>query len=126
MNKILFVLCSTLKARYYPPTIPDLRDKLERSEDTERIPQDLMELIAQHGARGWVDALIGKAGPTIQLHLEDSADLMEVLTKYAILSHPLRPQAAVSCTWRFLCLLYMCATRPVLTILASKNGAIQV
>lgn len=73
-----------MKGRFYPPTIPDLRNKLERSEDTERQAQDLSELIEQHGARGWVDALIQKAGPTMQLQLEDLADLMEVLTKYVV------------------------------------------
>ncbi len=89
--QILFAIISTLKARFYPPTIPDLRNKLERSENTERVPQDLMELIEQHGVRGWVDAFIEKAGPTVQLHLEDSADLMEVLTKYAMHSLPFAP-----------------------------------
>ena len=104
-----------MKARFYPPTIPDLRNKLERSENTERVPQDLMELIEQHGARGWVDALIEKAGPTVQLHLEDSADLMEVLTKYAFHLRLRR---------RTMNLLVLCLIAVLLTVAASKNGAI--
>ena len=71
-----------LKARYYPPTVPELRKKLERSEDAAQTAQDLSELIEQHGTRGWVDALIEKAGPTMQLQLEDTADFMEITKKY--------------------------------------------
>ena len=74
-------LCTTLKARYYPPTIGDLREKLERSEDSERTALDLSELIEQHGAHGWVDPLIEKAGPTMLLQLEDMANFMEILKK---------------------------------------------
>ena len=80
------MLYTTLRARFYPPTIPDLREKLERSEDTERTAQDLTELIEQHGPHGWVDPLIEKAGPTIQLQLEDLANFMEILKKCV---HPL-------------------------------------
>ena len=73
---------TALMARYYPPTIPNLREKLERSEDSERTAQDLLELIEQHGTRGWVDAMIQKSGPTMQLQLEDLADFMEILKKF--------------------------------------------
>ena len=80
-HQILFALFSVLKARYYPPTIPSLREKLERSEDASQTAQDLIELIEQHGARGWVDALVQKAGPTVQLLLEDMADFLEIAKK---------------------------------------------
>ena len=79
--QILAALGSTLKARYYPPTIGDLRKKLERSEDAERTALDLSELIEQHGAHGWVDPLIEKAGPTMLLQLTDLADFMEIVKK---------------------------------------------
>jgi hypothetical protein len=81
LYQILFTLFSVLKARYYPPTIPALRKKLERSEDASQTAQDLSELIEQHGTRGWVDALIQNAGPTVQLLLEDLADFMEIAKK---------------------------------------------
>ncbi len=81
-NQILVALCTTLKARYYPPTIRDLRETLERSEDAEKTALDLSELIEQHGAHGWVEPLIEKAGPTILLQLEDLANLMETLKNY--------------------------------------------
>ena len=79
--QILFTLFSVLKARYYPPDIASLRKKLERSEDASQTAQDLIELIEQHGTQGWVDALIQKAGPTVQLLLEDMADFMEIAKK---------------------------------------------
>ena len=56
---------------------------LERSEDASQTAQDLSELIEQHGTRGWVDALVQKTGPTMQLLLEDMADFMEITKKYA-------------------------------------------
>ena len=59
----------------------ELREKLERSEDSSQTAQDITELIEQHGTRGWADALIANAGPTIQLGLEDLANYMEVLKK---------------------------------------------
>ena len=81
-QQILFIIYSTLRAHYYPPTIPQLREKLERSEDSSKTAQDIHELIEQHGTHGWIDALIEKAGPTVQLQLEDMADLLEVLKRY--------------------------------------------
>ena len=80
-QQILFVLYSTLKSRYYPPTIKQLREKLERSEDSTKTAQDVHELVEQHGPHGWVDALISKSGPTVQLQLEDMADTLEILKK---------------------------------------------
>ena len=71
-------------ARYRPQTIADLREKLERSEDSERTAQDIHELVEQYGTHQWVDALIEKSGPTVHLHLEDLADIMEVLKKYVL------------------------------------------
>ena len=75
------MLLTTLRARLFPPTIPDLRKKLERSEDRERAAHDLSELIDQHGTHGWVEPLIEKAGPTMQLQLEDMANFMEIIKK---------------------------------------------
>lgn len=70
-------------ARFYPPTIPHLREKLERSEDPAKTALDIHELVEQHGTHGWVDALIEKAGPTVQLQLEDLGDLLEIVKKCA-------------------------------------------
>ena len=78
------MLYHIVKTRYYPPPIAALRQKLERSEDSSQPAQDLSELIEQYGARGWVDAMIQKAGPTIQLLLEDLADYMEITKKYVV------------------------------------------
>ncbi|KAK3707272.1 hypothetical protein LTR37_012273 [Vermiconidia calcicola] len=79
---ILYVVYATLRARYYPPTIPELRQKLERAEDEQARAQDITELIEQHGSRGWVSALIERQGPTTQLQLEDFANLMERLKNF--------------------------------------------
>jgi hypothetical protein len=70
-----------IKRRYFPPTIPELREDLKAAEDKATTAHDLSQLIDQHGAHGWVDPLIKKAGPTTLLHMEDLANFMEVLRK---------------------------------------------
>jgi hypothetical protein len=70
-----------IKRRYFPPTISELREDLKAAEDKETTAHDLSQLIDQHGAHGWVDPLIQKAGPTALLQMEDLANFMEVLRK---------------------------------------------
>ena len=82
--QVLLALFKTLQNRYYPPSIPELRHKLERSEDKERQAQDISELIEQHGAHGWVNVLIDKAGPMVQMKMEDMANFLEVVRKYVL------------------------------------------
>jgi hypothetical protein len=79
--QLLVAFTLVLKRRYYPPTIPDMRENLERSEDKDATAADLPQFIEQHGGHGWVDAMIEKAGPAIQLQVEDVADVLEVLLK---------------------------------------------
>jgi len=74
-------LYTVIRRKYFPPTIAELRENLELAEDKEAEAQDLSQLIDQHGAHGWVDPLIEKAGPTALLHMEDLANLMEMLRK---------------------------------------------
>ena len=46
----------------------------------------LGELIDKHGRDGWLDPLVEKLGPYIQLQLGDVANLLEVLAKYSLSS----------------------------------------
>ena len=80
-SKLLLALYTVLRRRYYPPPIPELREDLKLAEDKEAEAQDLSQLIDQHGAHGWVDPLIEKAGPTALLCMEDLANFMEMLRK---------------------------------------------
>jgi hypothetical protein len=82
---------------------------------------DLSELIEQHGAHGWVDPLIEKAGPTILLQLEDLANLMEILKKYVsstlfLICEPV--------TWKVN--LSVSRADLLVSITASMNGALHV
>jgi hypothetical protein len=69
------------KRRYYPPSIGELRRDVERSEDAELTASSISQLIEQHGAHGWVDPFIEKAGPSVLSQLEDLANFLEVLQK---------------------------------------------
>jgi hypothetical protein len=66
---------------YYPPTIPDLRKNLERSEDKDAPPSDLSQFIEQHRGHDWVGKLIEKVGPAAKMQIEDLADVLEMLLK---------------------------------------------
>lgn len=70
-----------IKRRYYHPTIEELRQDLERSEDAELIALSIPQLIEQHGAQGWVNAFVEKTGPSLLSQLEDMANFLEILQK---------------------------------------------
>jgi hypothetical protein len=70
-----------VKRPYYHPAIEELRRDLERSEDTEFTALNIPQLIEQHGAHGWVNPLIAKAGPSVLSQTEDLANFLEVLRK---------------------------------------------
>ncbi len=95
--------------RYYHLTIEELRRDLERSEDTESTALNISQLIEQHGAHGWVDPLVEKAGPSILSQTQDLANFLEVLRKSVI--HALD-------------LSYASRNLPVLIHLAFTNGVI--
>jgi hypothetical protein len=81
MLQLLYALYIVIRRKYFPPTIPELCEDLKLAEDEEATAHDLSQLIDQHGAHGWVDPLIKKAGPTALLHMEDLANFMEILRK---------------------------------------------
>lgn len=70
-----------IKRRYYPPTIEELREEIERSEHQEMTALNISQLIEQHGTHGWVDAVIDEAGPFLLAQLEDLANFFEVIWK---------------------------------------------
>jgi hypothetical protein len=80
-NQLISLLAMVVKRRVYHPTIDELRKDLGRSEDAELTAMNISQLIEQHGAHGWVDPLIEKAGPSVLSQLEDLANFLEVLRK---------------------------------------------
>ncbi len=70
-----------VKRRYYHPTIEELRQEIERSEDADLTALNIPQLIEQHGAQGWVNAFIENAGPSILSQLEGMANFLEILRK---------------------------------------------
>ncbi|KAL8654814.1 MAG: hypothetical protein Q9210_001272 [Variospora velana] len=75
---ILALIAMVLKRRLYPPTLEDIREDIKRSEDAERTALNLTQLIEQHGAHGWVDALRQDLGPWFLLQLDDVANVLEI------------------------------------------------
>ena len=77
----LFLLYLVLRRRYNPPTIADLRESIRRSENNEATALNLTQLIEQHGAHGWLNAMIDKTGPMMMMQLQDMADAMEMIRR---------------------------------------------
>ncbi|KAI4180440.1 MAG: hypothetical protein LQ348_005199 [Seirophora lacunosa] len=75
---ILALIAVVLQRRLYPPTAEDIREDIIRSEDAERTALNLTQLIEQHGAHGWVEALRQDLGPWFLLQLEDIANVLEI------------------------------------------------
>jgi hypothetical protein len=82
--QLLLAFVLVLQRRYYPPTIPEMREDLERSEDKDATASDLAQFIEQYGGHGWVEKLIEQVGPAMQMQIEDVADVVETLLKYVI------------------------------------------
>ncbi|KAL8899512.1 MAG: hypothetical protein Q9207_006164 [Kuettlingeria erythrocarpa] len=79
--QILALIGLVLKRRLYPPTLEDIREEIKRSEDVERTAFNLTQLIEQHGAHGWVDALRQDLGPSLLLQMEDLSNVLEIWRK---------------------------------------------
>lgn len=84
--QLLLTFVLVLQRRYYPPTIPEMREDLERSEDKDATASDLAQFIEQYGGHGWVEKLTEQAGPAMQMQIEDVADVLETLLKYVVRS----------------------------------------
>ncbi|KAL8760559.1 MAG: hypothetical protein Q9184_003254 [Pyrenodesmia sp. 2 TL-2023] len=78
---ILALIGLVLKRRLYPPTLEDIREDIKRSEDVERTALNLTQLIEQHGAHGWVDALRRDLGPWLLLQMDDLTNVLEIWRK---------------------------------------------
>lgn len=70
-----------LKRRFFPPTLEDTREDIKRAEDKQRTALNLTQLIEQHGAHGWVEALRQDLGPWMLLQAHDIANVLEIWRK---------------------------------------------
>ncbi|KAF7507453.1 hypothetical protein GJ744_010384 [Endocarpon pusillum] len=81
-SALLALLGLVIKRRSCHPTIEELRQELERSENADLTALSIPQLIEQHGAQGWVNALVEKTGPSVLSQLEDMANFLEVLQNF--------------------------------------------
>lgn len=70
-----------LKNRYFPRSVEQLRESVERSFDGKGTPFEFGELIDKHGRAHWLEPLIEDVGPFLQLQLSDAANMLEVFKK---------------------------------------------
>jgi hypothetical protein len=82
--QLLLIIIMVLNRGYYPPTIPQMRKELERSEDEDAPPSDLSQFIEEHRGHDWVGKLIEQVGPAVKMQIEDVADVLEMLLKCVI------------------------------------------
>lgn len=70
-----------LKNRYFPRSVEQLRESVERSLDGKGTSFDFGELIDKHGRAHWLEPLIEDVGPFLQIQLSDVANMLEVFKK---------------------------------------------
>lgn len=58
-----------------------MRETHEKSLDQKSAALKFTDLMRQHGDQHWIDPLVEKMGPWLQLMLVDLADFLEVLVK---------------------------------------------
>ena len=70
-----------LKNRFFPRSLEQLRESVQRRLQGESNAFEFGELIDKHGRDHWLEPLIEDLGPFIQLQLSDMANMLEVFQK---------------------------------------------
>ena len=70
-----------LKNRYFPRSLEQLRESVQRKLPGGSDAIEFGELIDKHGRDHWLAPLIEELGPFIQLQLSDMANMLEVFHK---------------------------------------------
>ncbi|KAL8910326.1 MAG: hypothetical protein Q9171_004370 [Xanthocarpia ochracea] len=70
-----------VKNRYFPSSVEALRASMHRAHDQRSKAYKLGELVDKYGQKHWLEPLIDKLGPFVQLQLYDMANMLEVLAK---------------------------------------------
>lgn len=78
----LWIICTTIRNRFYPSSVDSIRESMARSLDTGKSAQAWSELIDRHGRDNWLEPLLDELGPMIQLQLGDLVDFLEVLGNF--------------------------------------------
>lgn len=105
------IIYTVLRNKYYPSSVETVRHSLERGVGREAKAQDWGELVDQHGRKEWIEPLLDKVGPQIQLQLGDLADLLEILTNFYRWKAPWKTAETVF-------LLFCCLLMTLLTDMA--------
>ncbi len=74
-----------LRNLFAPASLEDLRESIERTMDRGATAFKIAELMDRHGNEDWLEPLVDQLGPAIQLQVNDLANMLEVLDKYAFL-----------------------------------------
>ncbi|KAL9111637.1 MAG: hypothetical protein Q9227_003910 [Pyrenula ochraceoflavens] len=64
-----YVIYITLKQRFFPSSVDDVRESLDRALDHTAQARAWGEFVDQHGRKDWVDPLMEQIGPQIVLQL---------------------------------------------------------
>ena len=98
-----YILYIVIKSRYFPTSIESLRTSMRRAHDRGQSAYRFGELIDKHGSEDWLEPLMTKMGPYIQLQLGDIANMLEVFANFY---NWLSPRKTIASLWFFAsCLL---------------------
>lgn len=67
-----------MKNYYFPDSVESLRQSIERAQDRSSTAFHIAEVMDQHGRKDWLGPLMDQLGPSIQIQINDLANLLEV------------------------------------------------
>lgn len=70
-----------LKNRYAPSSVESLRESMRKAVDSRSTASRFGELIDKHGRNDWLEPVIDRLGPYVQLQLGDMANMLEIFSK---------------------------------------------
>lgn len=76
------IIFYTIRSKLNPSPLRHLRASIQRSTDREKAASEFGEFINRHGGDDWIDPLIQRLGPVLQLQLNDLADFVEITANF--------------------------------------------
>ncbi|KAI9739993.1 MAG: hypothetical protein M1818_005049 [Claussenomyces sp. TS43310] len=77
-----YVFFRVARNYYYPDSLVALRESLERTLDRGATAMKVVEMMDKHGDSNWLEPLLDVLGPTIQLQVNDLANMLERISNF--------------------------------------------
>ncbi|KAF1956333.1 hypothetical protein CC80DRAFT_446178 [Byssothecium circinans] len=85
-----------IQRKFHQPTMHDLRQDIERTENQQETALTLTEFIEKEGEEEWADKIMQEVGPWLMIQLADLANFFEVTRNFYEWRVPTRTAATLS------------------------------